>query len=88
MLHEWQIPKEAIIGAVTDGGSNIKKVVSILQLKWFYCAAHMVHCAIQNGLVSSGLKQLIKPAKKIAHYFRNSNKAAQEVSGCSQCKNI
>ncbi len=71
----------SVVGAVTDGASNMKAAVkNHLQLKWFYCVPHMLNRAIQVALEETKLKEMvIKPAKQITRYLRNSNKAYLEV---------
>lgn len=78
---EWGIPRDAIMGVVTDGAANMKCAVKQgLRMKWLYCVAHMLNRAVQVALEHTELrKTLLKPAKKIARHFRTSNKAKCEV---------
>lgn len=80
-LKEWGMPKSSIVGVVTDGASNMRcAVVKFLGLRWLYCVAHMLNRAIQKAIDGTSLRKVVlKPAKKIARYFRSSNKAALEV---------
>jgi len=82
LLAEWDIPPSKILGMVTDGASNMKCAVkSYLKTKWLYCAPHMLNRAISTALDGTDLQiALLKPAKKIARYFRSSNKATLEVN--------
>lgn len=81
MLAEWNIELSSVIGSVTDGASNMKCAVKRhLNKKWFYCTPHLLHRAIVVALTKSGLRStVLKSAKRIAKYFRSSNKAALEV---------
>ena len=80
-MGEWEIPLPLVLGAVTDGASNMQAAVKThMGKKWFYCTPHMLNRAIVNSLASTGLRSdVIKPAKKIACYFRSSNRAALAV---------
>lgn len=77
ILEEWKIPLPHVLGAVTDGASNMRKAVKRMGKKWFYCTPHMLNRAIVTALEKTSLRHdVIKPAKRIARYFRSSNKAA------------
>ncbi|XP_015375592.1 PREDICTED: zinc finger BED domain-containing protein 1-like [Diuraphis noxia] len=84
-LNRWDI-FEKVVAVVTDGGSNIKDAVRLMDLSHLPCIAHKLNFAVQNSLKlsdnqeigpsddidESDLKELFKKCRNIVGYFRRS----------------
>lgn len=84
-LNRWDI-FEKVVAVVTDGGSNIKGAVRLMDLSHLPCIAHKLNLVVQNSLKLSGnqetdpsddteesnLKKLFKKCRNIVGYFRRS----------------
>jgi len=78
VLERWSIAKDRILAVTTDGAKNAKKaVIAELDLDWMYCVAHAINRAVFNAMKIDVIKDLLKKAKAIVKFFRNSPKASR-----------
>lgn len=80
MLSSWGIPKENVICIVRDGGTNMKKGISLLSIKNIDCLSHQIQLVVKEGLKSQeSIIAAINKCKKIATHFHHSNVAQDEL---------
>lgn len=78
ILEEWQFPLENVVAGTSDGAANCKKAIKTnLELMWVYCVAHALNRSVRVGLEISEIKPILKKAKAICKFFRNSPKASK-----------
>lgn len=80
MLSLWEISKEKVLCVVRDGGTDMKKGVSLLNIKNIDCLSHQIQLVVKEGLKSNEFCiALINKCKKIASHFHHSNVAQDEL---------
>jgi len=75
-LKKWNLQTK-IIFAVSDNASNIKRALSIFQLKHFGCFAHMLNLVVPGALTLES--SLLEKIKTIVSYFRKSTLANNKL---------
>jgi len=78
-LINWNL-RNKIIFAVSDNANNIKRALTLLQLRNFGCFAHTMNLIVQSALTSE--KDLIEKVKNIVSRFRRSTNASQKLLTC------
>lgn len=76
-LEEWDL-KDKITFAVSDNANNIKRALSILELKHFGCFAHTLNLIVQGALIVES--NLLEKIKTIVTHFRKSTLANKKLS--------
>lgn len=82
VLKEWNIPKENITAAVTDGAANMSKAIDLLFTKnrHIHCFAHQLNLIAERAVKSiTALQNIIKSIKEIVTWFKQSVVAADEL---------
>lgn len=78
-LINWNLQNK-IIFAVSDNANNIKRALTLLQLRNFGCFAHTMNLIVQSALTLE--KDLIEKVKNIVSRFRRSTNASQKLLTC------
>lgn len=69
-----KLSEDRIVCVTTDSASNMKRAIETeLDLAWMACLAHGLNLSVRKGL--GVVRDLLKRCKKIAKFFRRSNKA-------------
>lgn len=76
-LKEWDLQNK-ITFAVSDNANNIKRALSILQLKHFGCFAHTLNLIVQGALTLES--SLLEKIKTIVTHFRKSTSANKKLN--------
>lgn len=78
-LINWNLQNK-IIFAVSDNANNIKRALTLLQLRNVGCFAHTMNLIVQSALTLE--KDLIEKVKNIVSRFRRSTNASQKLLTC------
>ncbi|CAG4983764.1 unnamed protein product [Colias eurytheme] len=85
MLSSWGIPKEKVLCIVRDGGTNMKKGISLLNIINIDCLSHQIQLVVKEGLKSQeSIIAVINKCKKIATHFHHSNVAQDDLANLQE----
>lgn len=82
VLKEWNISKENITAAVTDGAANMSKAIDLLFTKnrHIHCFAHQLNLIAEKAVKPiTAFQNIIKSIKEIVTWFKQSVVAADEL---------
>lgn len=89
VCHEWGITTDKISAIVTDNAANIVKAVEDFIGKKYHlgCCAHKINLVAEKSIRGvGGLPELIQKVKSIVTWFKQSNKASDELRAASEHK--
>ncbi len=75
------------IYAVSDGASNMRKAVKILNIPHTICFAHCLHNCITSTFEEPEIKELIAKSRSLIKHFRSSSKQTYALNKIQErCK--